>query len=71
MKLFVQILQPASAILLVLLILAQRRGAGLSAVFGGTGSFYATKRGAEKILAVSTMVLFVAFLLLSFFASVL
>ncbi len=71
MELAIQILQPISALLLALLILVQRRGAGLSAAFGGTGSFYATKRGAEKILAVSTIVMFVAFLLLSFLASVL
>lgn len=71
MKLFIQILQPLSAILLVMLILVQRRGAGLSATFGGTGGFYATKRGAEKILAASTIVMLIAFLLLSFLASVL
>lgn len=71
MQTAVQILQPIVALLLILVILIQRRGSGLAAVFGGTGGFYATKRGAEKVLAVSTIVLMIAFLLLSFLASVL
>lgn len=70
MQLALNILQPASAIILVLLILIQQKGTGLSATFGGTGGFYSTKRGAEKVIAMSTNVLFVAFLVLSFLASV-
>lgn len=70
----IQILQIISAILLILLILAQNRGSGLSgAAFGGGdggGSFYGAKRGAEKIMASSTVVTAVAFVLLSFAASV-
>lgn len=70
MQLALDILQPASAIVLALLILVQQKGSGLSATFGGTGGFYSTKRGAEKVIAISTIVVFVAFLALSFFASV-
>ncbi|MBT5346262.1 preprotein translocase subunit SecG [bacterium] len=51
--------------LLVLSILSQSKGTGLSATFGGTGEFYATKRGAEKVLYYSTIVLAVLFVLLS------
>lgn len=70
MQLALSILQPLSAILLVLFILIQQKGSGLSATFGGTGGFYSTKRGAEKIISITTNVLFVMFLVLSFFASV-
>ena len=70
MALIIQIAQIISAILLTVLILMQNRGAGLSATFGGSGGFYATKRGAEKIISVATIVTAVLFLVLSFAASV-
>lgn len=70
----IQILQIISALFLLLLILTQSRGSGLSgAAFGGgdsTGGFYGTKRGAEKILANATVITAVAFVALSFAASV-
>lgn len=51
------------AVLLSLFILAQQRGTGLSATFGGGGGgFYTSKRGIEKFLAVGTVVLTVLFL---------
>lgn len=53
--------QIAISILLALSILVQQKGAGLSATFGGTGGFYTTKRGAEKVLAIATIVLAVLF----------
>ena len=43
-------LQVGVAILLVIAILLQQRGSGLSATFGGEGNVYRTKRGLEKIL---------------------
>jgi preprotein translocase subunit SecG len=52
-------------ILLILSILSQNRGSGLSATFGGTGQFYVEKRGAEKVLYRATMALGVLFVLLS------
>lgn len=67
----IKILQIASALFLALLILIQSRGDGLSATFGGSGGFYATKRGAEKVIAMMTIITLIAFLVLSFFASVL
>lgn len=49
------------AILLILSILSQQRSAGLSATFGGTGGFHASKRGAEKILFRFTIILAILF----------
>jgi protein translocase SecG subunit len=51
--------------LLILAILTQARGSGLSATFGGTGTFYAEKRGPEKVLYRMTLVLVVLFVLSS------
>lgn len=50
-----------TAALLTLTILLQAKGAGLGAVFGGEGNVYRTKRGAERVLFVSTIVLGVLF----------
>lgn len=47
--------------LLVFVILAQARGGGLSATFGGEGSFHHVRRGPEKILFGTTIVLSVLF----------
>lgn len=49
--------------LLVVSILLQQRGAGSSAITGGTSASYYTKRGFEKILFISTIVLAILFLL--------
>lgn len=49
------------AILLILFILMQDKGTGLSATFGGTGNFYASKRGLEKILSKGTVLLSIGF----------
>lgn len=58
----IQILQIVIAMLLILAILLQNRGAGLSGIFGGGGDVYRTKRGAEKVLFIATIVLTVLFL---------
>ena len=58
--------QVGVAILLVIAILLQQRGSGLSATFGGEGNVYRTKRGLEKILFISTLVLGALFLILAF-----
>jgi preprotein translocase subunit SecG len=60
-----QIVQIAIAALLMLAILMQNRGAGLSGIFGGTGNIYRTKRGIEKKLFIATIVLAVLFLSIS------
>jgi protein translocase SecG subunit len=54
------------AILLIISILLQNRGAGLSGVFGGSGNVYAAKRGLEKKLFYATIVLATLFFVVSF-----
>lgn len=50
--------------LLVVAVLLQRQGSGLSGVFGGEGNAYRTKRGFEKILFIGTIILAVLFIVL-------
>ena len=55
------------AVLLILAILLQNKGAGLSDIFGGGGgSVFQTKRGLEKKLFISTIVLSIIFFIVSF-----
>jgi preprotein translocase subunit SecG len=65
MILEIKIAQVITAILLMLAILLQNRGAGLGDVFGGSGGVYLTKRGLEKKLFIATIVLAAIFILLS------
>ena len=51
------------ALLLVIGILLQQRGAGLSSTFGGSGVGYSTKRGAEKVIFQATIVIAVLFII--------
>jgi len=53
------------AVLLMIAILTQNTGSGLSTVFGGGGAVYRTKRGFEKWLFYGTIVLAILFVLLS------
>lgn len=50
------------SLLLIVAILMQSKGTGLSAVFGGEGNVYRTKRGAEKTIFIFTIILVIAFL---------
>lgn len=61
MQTYLNIVQLAVAILLIAAILLQARGTGLGATFGGEGNVYRTKRGVEKVLFKSTIVLGVIF----------
>ena len=56
------IIQLVSAVLLIIFILIQQRGAGLGGIFGGEGGVYRTKRGAEKILFIGTIILAILFI---------
>ena len=53
---FLQATILVSAILTVLLILLQQRGASLGAGFGSSGELYTTRRGLEKSLFIATIV---------------
>ena len=59
------VIQIIVSILLSATILLQSRGTGLGTAWGGSGEFYRTKRGAERVLFSSTIILAVIFVLLS------
>ena len=58
------------SLLLIGTILLQAKGTGLGSAWGGGGEFYRTKRGAERVLFVGTIVLSVLFLSLSIITAV-
>ncbi len=51
------ILQIIVAVLLIVAILLQAQGGGLSPVFGGGGEMYRSKQNVEKFLIAATVVL--------------
>lgn len=54
------------SIVLIISILLQSRGSGLSGAFGGEGTIYRTRRGIERGLFTVTIASGVLFLVLSF-----
>jgi preprotein translocase subunit SecG len=58
-----QIITVSSAVLMILAILLQQRGASLGAGFGSSGELYTTRRGIDKNLFETTVVLAVIFVL--------
>ena len=58
-----QIITVGSAVLMVLAILLQQRGASLGAGFGSSGELYTTRRGLDKNLFEATIVMAVIFVL--------
>lgn len=58
---FLQVTTFVSAILTILLILLQQRGASLGAGFGSSGELYTTRRGLEKSMFIATIVFVVIF----------
>ena len=60
---FLETLVFISAILSVVLILLQQRGASLGAGSGSSGELYTTRRGLEKSLFVTTIFFVVVFIL--------
>jgi len=58
------IIQVACAIILIILVLLQNRGGGLSGIFGGSdaGNVYRTKRGLEKNIFILTIIFSILFL---------
>ena len=58
---FITVAQVVISVLLMISILLQNRGSGLSAAFGGDFGGYYTKRGFEKFLFFSSVFLGVCF----------
>ncbi len=52
-----------SAVLVILLILLQRRGASLGAGLGGSGELFTTRRGLDKSMFNTTVVFALVFVL--------
>jgi len=69
MSSILSIIQITISAALITTILLQQRGAGGSAIFGGGGgeSSYYTKRGFEKILFISSIILAGLFMVTAFF----
>ena len=59
------IIQFVLAVLLMVVVLMQQKGTGLSGVFGGSSNIYSTKRGVDKLLHYGTIVISVLFFALS------
>lgn len=53
------------ALLLIMCILLQPKGEGLSQTIGGSGELYKTRRGMEKILFSLTIILIILFFTVS------
>jgi protein translocase SecG subunit len=61
------LIQAVLAVLLSLAILLQHRASGLSATFGGqSDTSYVQRRGAERVLYQGTIVIAIAFFILTF-----
>lgn len=58
-----QVITVVTAILMVLFILLQARGASLGAGFGSSGELFTTRRGTDKSLYEATIVVSVIFVL--------
>lgn len=65
MKTVILLTQTLVALALLAIILLQAKGTGLGAAWGGSGSSYHSKRGAEKILFITTIVLAALFILVA------
>ena len=61
MTLYLNIIQIIISVALIVAVILQAKGGGLSSIFGGEGSVYRTKRGLEKTLFNFTIILAVAF----------
>ncbi|MBP9719044.1 MAG: preprotein translocase subunit SecG [Candidatus Levybacteria bacterium] len=62
---FITIFQTIIALLLIVAVLMQSQGSGISAAFGGGGEFYRSRRSLERFLIGATIVLATIFSLLS------
>lgn len=61
MKDIFQIITVGSAVLMIVLILLQTRGASLGAGFGGSGELFTARRGVDKTMHQVTIILAILF----------
>lgn len=61
----IDLIQIILGVILITLIILQSKGTGLGSTFGGDMGFYGTKRGAEKMLFMLTIVIATVFLISS------
>ncbi|MFH1611273.1 MAG: preprotein translocase subunit SecG [Patescibacteria group bacterium] len=59
------IIQLALSVLLIGTIMIQSRSAGLGSVFGGNDNVQTTRRGVEKKLHITTIIIAIAFFVIS------
>lgn len=59
------VLQIMVAVIMMGLILLQAKGGGLGSTFGGFGGVYRSKRGVEKMLYLSTILVSLVFFVLA------
>lgn len=62
---FLNIFAVIVAVLLIIVIMLQMQGSGLSGSFGGSGEFYRSKQSIDKLLVWATIILTVLFGILS------
>ena len=60
---YLQIVQITTAAILIISVLLQGGGSGLSGAFGGGGEAFRTRRGVEKILVYVTVLTAIIFVL--------
>ncbi len=65
MVIALQIVQIILSVALIAVILLQGNNSSVGSVFGGTGGFSRTRRGAEKVLYQATIGLAIAFFAIS------
>lgn len=59
------IIQIVLAVLLIVVVLLQQKGAGLGAAFGGSGNMYTTRRGIDKVLFRATITISILFFVIA------
>ncbi len=61
MAVYLNIVQIIISVALIVLVILQAKGGGLSSIFGGEGAIYRTRRGLEKTLFQLTIALAILF----------
>ena len=65
MKDFFITLQILTSLIVIVLVVIQSKGTGIGSTFGGDMGFYGTKRGAERMLFILTIILATTFVISS------